>query len=130
MDGLEYYVSLIPNHGLEISINVEFKIASDKLPFMRLKEIIEKDYNVPGNPASNGDLDLEEIGWAHAYIITIDNIVRTRPAVSLSLRFGLRFATKYLTKCWVKMFVLFNHLLITWKKQCKNFGALLHANIA
>ena len=64
MDRLEYYVSLIPNHGLKISINVEFKIASDKLPFIeRLKETIEKNYNVPGNPASNGDLDLEEIGW-------------------------------------------------------------------
>ena len=29
-----------------------------------LEEIIEKNYNVPGNPGSNGDLGLEEAGWA------------------------------------------------------------------
>ena len=34
------------------------------MPFIeRLKEAIEKNYYVPGDPASDGDLDLEEIGW-------------------------------------------------------------------
>ena len=43
-------------------MNAEFKIASDKLPFIeKLKEIIEKNYHIPGNPASYGDLDLEEL---------------------------------------------------------------------
>ena len=63
--GPKYCVSPIPNHGLEIVINAEFKIASDQLPFIeRLKEIIEKYYHVPRDPASDGDFDLEEIsGW-------------------------------------------------------------------
>ena len=34
VDGPEYYVLPIPNRGLEISINAEFEIASDKLPLM------------------------------------------------------------------------------------------------
>ena len=35
------------------------------MPFIeRLKEIIEKNYNTPGNRASAGDFDLEDIGWA------------------------------------------------------------------
>ena len=36
-----------------------------RIPFFEflLQEIIEKNYHVPGNPASDGDLDLEEIGW-------------------------------------------------------------------
>ena len=64
VDGPKYYVSPIPNRGLEILINAELKIASDQLPFIeRLKEIIEKNCHVPGNPASDGNLDLEEIGW-------------------------------------------------------------------
>ena len=59
VDGPKYYVS--PN-GLEILINAEFKIGSDQLPFIkRFREIIEKHYRAPGNPASDGDLDLEEI---------------------------------------------------------------------
>ena len=50
VDGPEYYVSLIPNRGLEILINTEFRIASDKVPLIeRLKEIIDKNYNVPRN---------------------------------------------------------------------------------
>ena len=49
---------------IEILINAQFKIASDQLPFIeRLKEIIKKNYHIPGNPASDGDLDLKEIGW-------------------------------------------------------------------
>ena len=33
------------------------------MPFIeRLKEILEKKYHVPGNPVSDRDLDLEEIG--------------------------------------------------------------------
>ena len=36
-----------------------------RIPFFEflLQEIIEKNYHIPGNPASDGDLDLEEIGW-------------------------------------------------------------------
>ena len=64
VDGPKYYVSPIPNRGLKILINAELKIASDQLPFIeRLKEIIEKNYHIPENPASDGDLDLEEFGW-------------------------------------------------------------------
>ena len=34
------------------------------MPFIeKLKEITEKNYHVPGNSASGGDLDFEEIGW-------------------------------------------------------------------
>ena len=34
------------------------------MPFIEgLKEIIEKNYHVPGNPVSDGDLDLAQIGW-------------------------------------------------------------------
>ena len=33
------------------------------MPFIeKLKEIIENNYHVPGNPAPDGGLDLEEIG--------------------------------------------------------------------
>ena len=55
VDGPKYYLSPIPNRGLENLINAEFKTASDQLPFIeRLKEIIEKNYHVPGNPAADG----------------------------------------------------------------------------
>ena len=34
VDGPKYYVLPIPNRGLKILINAEFKIASDQLPFI------------------------------------------------------------------------------------------------
>ena len=64
VDAPKYHVLPIPNCGLKILIKAEFQIASDKLTFIeKLKYIIEETYHVPGNPASDGDLDLEEIGW-------------------------------------------------------------------
>ena len=64
VDGPKYYASPIPNRGLEILINAEFKIASDELPFIeRLIEIIKKNYHVPGNPRQMEIWTWKKLAW-------------------------------------------------------------------